>query len=125
MGIATGSKIQKTPADIQAKICKYLLAADAASLKATKFATLHGIVCKAFDFPVAESTLKNLINSLGIEIKGKRTGCRKERNGLGNARRIMFLAREVRNLFTQLGAERSDMLEKLCGGLELGEGETI
>lgn len=117
-----GTKCRKTPDEIKAKIVRYLVTSDAEKLKRCTAEQIAGQVSQMFSWQVATSTIVTLCKSLGIELKGThRRNASRERSTFGNARRIMYLAREVKNLFKQLGVERSPMLERLCGGLEVND----
>lgn len=120
-----GTKITRTTDEVKAKIVKYLLTYDADKLKRLKLSEVTAKVSHEFSSQVAESTVATLAKSLGIQLRGVRRNRSVERNTIGNARRVMFLAREVRKLYQSLGVEQSEMLNRLCGGLQIGESVDI
>lgn len=120
-----GTKVTRTTDEVKAKIVRWMLSHDADKLKRLKLSEVTAKVSHEFNSQVAESTVSTLAKSLGIQLRGGNRNRSVERNAIGNARRVMFLAREVRKLYQSLGVEQSEMLNRLCGGLQIGESVDI
>ena len=122
----TIKKYQKTPDEIKAKMCRWLLQMPAETLARKTLDNVLAEAIEEFKFPIAKSTMESIVKSLDLKLKNRRTPQRNgkaEYNSFGNARRVMFLAREVRRLHRSLGAEVSPLLNKLCDGLNVDEVE--
>lgn len=119
MSVQPGRKINRLTSLQRTQLIKWLLEYDKEKLRRRTILQLTVEASEIFKYPFNRESVRLTTRDLGLEISRKKTGSSrgvKERSGLGNARKIMFLARIVRELFYELGKPNSEMLSLLCSG---------
>lgn len=119
MLVQPGRKINRLTSLQRTQLIKWLLEYDKEKLRRRSVVQLTVEASETFKCPYNRVSVSQIARDLGLEISCRKTRSSrgvKERSGLGNARKIMFLARIVRELFYELGKPNSEMLSLLCSG---------